>query len=415
MARQIIVYMDLAGKTYLIGRLWINERKGVERASFEYAGEWLNHPFCFSIEPALSLAEGRYHTDKPLFGSLSDSAPDRWGRTLMERKEARQAKHNNRKARKLKESDYLLMVDDRTRQGALRFATSMNGPFSSSYQHAPIPPLINLKRLLNASEKIVSQTESEQDIRDVMEPGSSLGGARPKASVTDKTQKLLIAKFPSPNDQWDVELWEFLSLRMAKKAGIHVPNFCLKTITGRNILLLERFDRTHNLNRVPFLSAMAMLGASDGETGSYLEIGEVLMEHGANPQKDLIELWRRIVFNIMISNVDDHLRNHGFLYNHHISGWQLSPLYDLEPAPEHIKSRFLRTNIDFYNNAASLDLAYEVAEEFGLKSRQAKKIAKEVANSVNQWDKEADQFGVKKQEKEFMSSAFEHDNLKQAL
>ncbi|MFO7750775.1 MAG: HipA domain-containing protein [Desulfobacteraceae bacterium] len=193
------------------------------------------------------------------------------------------------------------------------------------------------------------------------------------------------------------------------------PNFCLKKITGRNILLLERFDRTHSLNRVPFLSAMAMLGASDGDTGSYLEIGEILMEHGANPQKDLMELWRRIVFNIMISNVDDPLRNHGSLYDHRTSGWHLSPLYDLEPAPEHIKSRFLRTNIDFYNNAASLDLAYEVAEEFGLKSHQAKTIAKEVADSVNQWAREADRFGTKKQEIEFMSSAFEHDNLKQAL
>ena len=176
--------------------------------------------------------------------------------------------------------------------------------------------------------------------------GSSLGGARPKAAVLDADANLLIAKFPSPKDEWDVELWEFLSLRMARNAGIPVPGFRLEKVLGKNVLLLERFDRREKQIRVPFLSAMSMLGASDGDTRSYIEIGEALKEHGAGASEDLADLWRRMVFNIMISNVDDHLRNHGFLYEG-VSGWRLSPVYDLEPTPEHVKARVLRWLVSF--------------------------------------------------------------------
>ncbi len=332
----------------------------------------------------------------------------------MNRMEIRKAKIENRRARRLKESDYLLMVDDRTRQGALRFSTSKDGPYLASYTENHIPPLIQLGKLLNASNRIVAHKEIDQDLQDIVEPGSSLGGARPKAVVLDTKSNLLIAKFPSPKDEWDVELWEFLSLRMAKKAGIPVPDFRLEKVLGKNVLLLSRFDRKGEQIRVPFLSAMSMLGASDGDTKSYIEIGEVLQAYGASPSEDLIDLWRRIVFNIMISNVDDHLRNHGFLYEG-ISGWRLSPIYDLEPTPDHVKARILRTNIDLYNGTASLDLAFEVIEYSGLNIVEAGKIAKEVANAVKNWDKEASRFGASKQEIDFMRSAFDHDDLRQGL
>ncbi len=414
MRKEILVHIDLHGKPYFAGCLWLHERKGSASATFEYSQEWRSSSSCFSLEPALIVGEGKFHTGKALFGSIGDSAPDRWGRTLMDRMEAREARKEGRKARKLRESDYLLKVDDRTRQGALRFSTSPAGPFLASCSDIHIPPLIELGKLLNASNRIVNREETDQDLQDIVEPGSSLGGARPKAMVIDSSNNLLIAKFPSPKDEWDVELWEFLSLKMAKKAGIPVPDFRIEKILGKSVLLLDRFDRQGLQKRIPFISAMSMLGASDGETRSYLEIGESLIEYGANAQKDLKDLWRRIVFNIMVSNLDDHLRNHGFLYNSP-SGWRLSPVYDLEPVPEHIKSRFLSTNIDLHDSTATLDLAYEVAEEFGLTLSEANDIVKEVANAVKNWNKTATRFGASKQEIDFMSSAFEHNELSRAL
>ena len=413
MPENIFVHVDLKGKPRFVGQLWLHERNGRESATFEYSREWKSFSDCFPLDPALIVGEGRYHTGKSLFGSISDSAPDRWGRTLMNRMEARKAALENWSARRLKESDYLLMVDDRTRQGALRFSATPDGPFLTTTSDSHIPPLIQLGKLLNASGRIIAHTELDQDLQDMVEPGSSLGGARPKAAVLDVDANLLIAKFPSPKDEWDVELWEFLSLRMAQNAGIPVPGFRLEKILGKNVLLLERFDRRKKQIRVPFLSAMSMLGASDGDRRSYIEIGEALKEHGASATEDLVDLWRRMVFNIMISNVDDHLRNHGFLYEG-VSGWRLSPVYDLEPTPEHVKARVLRANIDLNNGIASLDIAFEVIDHFGLSLVDARKIAKQVANAVKDWDTEASRLGAQKQEIEFMRSAFDHDDLKKA-
>ena len=414
MDKIIFVHIDVAGETHFVGRLWIKERRGVESSTFEYSPEWRSSNISFPLEPALLLGEGSYHTGKTLFGSIGDSAPDRWGCTLMNRLEARRAKKENRKARRLKSSDYLLMVDDRTRQGALRFSTDKTGPFLASYFNSSIPPLVKLESLLNASQNIVMREETDQNIKDLVEPGSSLGGARPKAVVLNRNSRLLIAKFPSPNDEWDVPLWEFISLNIAKKAGINVPGFFLEKVLGKNVLLLDRFDRDVNRYRIPFLSAMSMLNAQDHETKSYLEIKDALIEYGAKTTKDIKELWKRIVLNILISNTDDHLRNHGFLYDGKI-GWVLSPIYDLEPTPEHIKARFLKTNINENNNTASLALAFEVAEDFRLNISEARKIAKLVGESVKHWKKEALQLGANKQEIDFMYSAFEHDDLNQAL
>ena len=414
MSREIFVHMDLKGKAYFVGRLWIHLSKGHERASFEYSSEWRSSPVHFSLEPALEIGEGTFHTDKALFGSIGDSAPDRWGRLLMERREARRARSEKRRARKLHESDYLLMVNDLVRQGSLRFSESIGGSFLATETDIPIPPIVYLERLLTASDRIQAREEMDEDIRDLVDPGASIGGARPKASVFDNEGNLLIAKFPSRNDDWDVELWEFLSFRMAKRASLSVPEFRLEKIQNRNLLLLKRFDRRRQEVRIPFLSAMSMLEASDGDHGSYLDLGEILREYGSSPGEDLENLWRRMVFNIMISNVDDHLRNHGFLYQG-TSGWRLSPVYDLEPTPEHKKPRVLHTRIDFYDGTASLELAYEVAEEFGLDPGKARRIAKEVAMAVKDWDKEAIRFGAGKDEVEHMRSAFDHGDLDQAL
>jgi len=407
--------VDLKGETYFVGRLWIHTGQKGESASFEYSHRWRQSAVSFSLEPTLKLGEGAFHTPagKSFFGSIGDSAPDRWGRVLMKRLEAHKAKTENRARRQLHDSDFLLMVNDRARQGALRFAEQIGGPFFALDAEASIPPMVELGRLLAASERILQNKELDQDILDLVAPGASLGGARPKASVVDTDGKLMIAKFPSPTDEWDVELWEFLAFQMAAKAGIPTPDVRLEKIGEKNVLLLHRFDRNSE-ERIPFLSAMSMLGYSDGDHGSYLEIGEALSEHGASTSKDLKDLWRRIVFNIMVSNVDDHLRNHGFLYAGS-AGWRLSPIYDLEPTPEHEKPRILHTLIDLDDGTASLDLAYSVIGEFGLKLKDAKSIAKDVASATQNWANAAARLGASKDEIEMMRSAFDHKDLKLGL
>ncbi len=414
-AKEIFVHVDLQDKTHFVGRLWAHTGKQSESASFEYDRNWREAPVRFSLEPALKLGEGSFHTPKgkSMFGSFGDSAPDRWGRVLMKRLEAREAKVEKRARHLLHELDYLLMVNDLARQGALRFAEQEGGPFLAKDTDTAIPPIIELGRLLSASDRIIEKRELDQDIKDLVVPGASLGGARPKASIVDTDGKLLIAKFPSVNDDWDVELWEYIAFKMAAKAGITAPDVELKKVGGRNVLLLDRFDR-HGTKRIPFLSAMSMLGYSDGDQGSYLEIAEALSQYGASTSEDLSDLWRRIVFNIMISNVDDHLRNHGFLYAGG-AGWRLSPIYDLEPTPEHEKQRVLHTFIDLDDGTASLELAYSVAEEFGLTLKRAKNIAKEVATATQTWNRDAALLGASRAEIEQMQTAFDHNDLKHGL
>ena len=414
MSKEIFVHIDLKGKPFFVGRLWVHTAKGRESASFEYSSEWRSSPIRFSLEPALAVGEGSFYTDKALFGSMGDFAPDRWGRLLMERREARTAKYEKRPSRRLYESDFLLMVNDMARQGALRFSERLDGPFLAAEGDVPIPPLVKLERLLNASDRILDRREFDEDIRDLVTPGSSIGGARPKASILDNDGNLLIAKFPSRNDDWDVVLWEFLSFRMAACAGLPVLEFRLVKALGRNVLLLKRFDRRGQKTRVPFLSAMSILEASDGDHGSYLELGEILRQYGSLPREDLVSLWKRMVFNIMISNVDDHLRNHGFLYEG-TSGWRLSPLYDLEPTPTYKKPRILHTRIDLYDGTASLDLAYEVAQEFGVEPKKARRMAREVGMAIRSWRRDAAQWGARKEEVELMRSAFDHEDLRKAL
>lgn len=414
MSREIFVFIDLSGAPRHVGKLWVHQRQGIERCSFKYADGWVSMPDCFPIEPSLPLGEGTYHTDRPLFGSMGDAAPDRWGRMLMERMEARDAAREGRPAVKLGEADYLLMVHDKARQGALRFAEAQEGLFLACRPDASIPPLVEIGKLLDRTTRVINGEEGEQDLRDILAPGSSQGGARPKASVVDREGSLWIAKFPSPKDEWDVELWEYVALKMAKKIHIPVPEFMLQEVSGKKVLLVKRFDRKGGI-RIPFISAMTMLEAQDREPRSYLEIAEAIVMYGARPEADLEGLWRRMVYNILISNLDDHLRNHGFLYDHKLSGWGLSPVYDLEPLPEQVKGRFLQTRIDLENNLASLDLAFEVAGEFGLALKQARGIALEMGKITRTWRREASNLGVNKQRIDFMASAFEHGNLKLAL
>jgi len=414
MDQVIFVHIDLHGHPVFVGRLWSRFRKGRDSASFEYDASWLAHPERFALEPALSLTTGTFHTppDKALFGALGDSAPDRWGRILMRRAERRQAERERQAPRALSEIDFLLLVDDEARQGALRFSLEQGGPFMAPPGSFCIPPLVELPRLLAAAERVANEDENEDDLRLLLAPGSSLGGARPKASVRDKDGSLAIAKFPQREDDWSIVRWEAVALSLAARAGIAVPPCRIEAINGKPVLLIRRFDRLAD-ERTPFLSAMSMLGAADNEAHSYLEIADALRQHGSSSKEDLVQLWKRIVFGVLISNTDDHLRNHGFLYANN-TGWRLSPAYDLNPVPADVRPRVLATAIGLDDPSASIEIAFEHAASFGLSASEAHRIAGEIAAVVIDWRNEAARQGIAPREIDRMASAFEHADLNRA-
>jgi serine/threonine-protein kinase HipA len=414
MDREVLVYVDKPGTPLLAGRLWARARRGRESASFEYDPGWLETTERFALDPALTLHSGAFHTtaDAPLFGAIGDSAPDRWGRMLMRRAELSRARRAGETPRTLMEIDFLLGVNDEARQGALRFKLEDGGPFLAAHAERPIPPLVDLPRLLSAADRVGSDSDTDEDLRLLLAPGSSLGGARPKASVRDRDGRLAIAKFPSEKDEIDTVRWEALALTLAQRAGVPVPAWRLEDVAGRPVLLLRRFDRRDGA-RIPFLSAMSMLGARDHETRSYLEIVDALRQHGAAPRDDMHALWRRIVFSILISNTDDHLRNHGFLYEGR-DGWRLAPAYDLNPIPVDVKPRVLTTAIDLADATASLYLALSVADYFELSPDAARATAAEVGRAASKWRTEAAALGLSKADIGRMASAFEHDDLEAA-
>jgi serine/threonine-protein kinase HipA len=353
-SKEIYISISIQGKTYIVGKLWGHSRNGRQSASFEYDASWLNNPQKFVLEPALKLTQGVMHTMNSLmlFGSIGDCAPDRWGRVLMRHAEIMRAKQENETPRSLTEIDYLLGVNDFARQGALRFSKTLNSPYLKESAQNSIPPLIQLPKLLSAAQNFEESNENEQELKLLLAPGSSLGGARPKASIIDKDESLAIAKFPKKDDESNAVLWEAVTLSLAKEAKINTPIWRIETILDKAVLIIKRFDRENKI-RIPFLSAMSMLQAKDNEQRSYLEIAYSLSEHGSCPDEDIKELYRRIIFNILVSNTDDHLRNHGFLYEGQ-KGWRLSPVYDINPTPIQINARLLSTNIDFDSNQASL-------------------------------------------------------------
>jgi serine/threonine-protein kinase HipA len=337
---------------------------------------------------------------------MSDCAPDGWGRRLVRRAESQRARDAGTQQRGLTEVDFLLGARDDLRQGALRFREH-DGDRYLAVDTDGVPHLLGLARLLNAAEELERDEPSGEDLRLLLHGGSSLGGARPKAHVLDTEGRLAIAKFPSPQgDAWDVIRWEAVALTLAADAGITVPEHKLHVIENRPVLVLRRFDRDRS-GRVGYLSAMSMLQANDGEQASYLEIAQVLEERSSEASADLRELWRRIVFTVLISNTDDHLRNHGFLRKS-TAGWSLAPAFDLNPDPEGAH-RQLATAIDENNARASIATALEVAEEFRLSESQARDILKEVSDATARWRDVARAMGLGDSEIERIEPAFEHE------
>jgi len=402
------VVVQIAGEDVPAGRLWSHRRRRDESATFAYAPEYLARQDSYELDPRLPKRTGQQHTaeGQALFGAFSDAAPDGWGRRLIRRREIHHAHEDNSAERDIAEIDYLLGVGDRLRQGALRFRDPADGTYLAD-ERAGVPHLLDLRRLLDAAEQLEREQESDEDLRLLLEGGSSLGGARPKAHVIDEHGHLGIAKFPAPEtDKWDVIRWEAVALMLARDAGMNVPEFRLHEVAARPVLIVRRFDRDDAGGRVGYVSAMTMLESSDGTGGSYLEIAETIEEHSPTATADLQELWRRIVFSRLVSNTDDHLRNHGFL-RASTAGWSLSPAFDLNPNPQ--AGRAFSTIIDERGGANELDAALELADVFRLTGEQASTVLGEVERATSRWQIVAGSLGLTHAAIQRMSHAFEGD------
>lgn len=385
MTKKIWVYENWSEEEpVIIGTLFVDKIRGKEQISFEYDPLRLkNSPYNFVIDPELGLYTGRQYVqpDKIIFGIFADSCPDRWGRLLMNRREAILAKYENRKPNKLSETDYLLGVFDETRMGALRFAKENNGPFLSSEKDMAIPPWVSLSKLETASLAFENDESGleEKWLNQLLAPGSSLGGARPKATVMAQDSSLWIAKFPSKNDDRNAGAWEKTASDLAALCGINVPESKLENFSKvGSTFLVKRFDRDGS-RRIHFASAMTMLGKTDGESGgSYLDIASFLRSNGSDPKTDLRELWKRIAFSMLITNSDDHLRNHGFILNK--TGWRLSPMYDVNPTPY---GDTLSLLVDENDNSISKELLISVTGYFAITKSEAESIFKEMQQIIS--------------------------------
>ncbi len=411
----IFVYADWQGLNgpMMMGTLNVIRTKGHGVFSFEYHKEWIKQGKAQDLDPDLQHYSGPQYLgkDKPNFGVFMDSSPDRWGKELMRRREAILARQQERKPKALFEEDYLLGVYDLHRMGGLRFKIADNDNFQHDDKGMAAPPWTSLRELEHASQEfendLLQDQQALQWINMLIAPGASLGGARPKASVTDEHGNLWIAKFPSVKDATNVAAWEMLVADLALENNINVAHGIVKKFSNKyNTFLSKRFDRTAEGKRIHFASAMTLLGRTDGTdatTGaSYMDLVQFIMEKGATPKADLEQLWRRIVFSIAIKNTDDHLRNHGFLLTD--SGWQLSPAYDINPT---YFGTGLSLNISEDDNSLDFELALSVAEYFRLSKSKAESIITQIKKSVSRWQTLADKYQIPRQEQEQMSLAFE--------
>lgn len=394
----IEVHIDWQGQTHLVGRLHAAERGS--SVSFEYADEWLQRADTFAIDPtSLPLQRGAHHGGA-LFGAIHDCGPDRWGRVLIER-----AVRKKVLAQKpYHDIDYVLALDDALRIGALRFRLDARSAFLAATS-GKLPPLLFLNALLRATDAIHSETETAQDLRFLLGAGSPLGGARPKSAISLADEQLAIAKFPKTDDTRDIAAGEILALTLAAQAGIQVAEHRLVPVGGHNVAVITRFDRAGK-NRIPFISASSLLGLPQGDPGAYTMMADGIRQFGNDVPGDLRELWRRLVFSLLVSNYDDHLRNHGFLM-HEPGRWSLSPAYDINPVPEMDRVRISKTAITEDQQESTIAGALAAAPRFGLKADESKKILREVFTAVSGWRKTGRQLRLKASTLDIYASAFE--------
>ena len=393
----------------IIGIVYREPANNGERISFEFNNTWLKENSVF-LDTELQHFRGRQFPANLIFGFLSDASPDRWGRTLMDRREMLLAREEKRRPRKMQESDYLLGVYDEGRTGGLRFSYSKAGPFESSAPDMKTPPMVNLRALENAAislEKDKNIYESKW-LKMILYPGSSLGGARPKANVVSPEGDLWIAKFPSMNDTLDVGAWEMVAHDLAKKCGLNVPPAEVRKFSEHgSTYLVRRFDRyckEGKQHRIHFASAMTMLGETDGTVNpvSYLDIAGVIEEQCREVEKNLREMWNRLLYTVLISNTDDHLRNHGFLLQNGM--WSLSPAYDVNPT---FDKDYLALNINEDSCYIDIETVLEVSEYFRIPIKEAKEIAGKMSRIINkEWRRIAGRYHITESEQDLMSSAF---------
>ncbi len=414
--REILVYADWKGLNgpMLMGSLSSELLRGKEIFSFEYDKTWLSSGFSQILDPDLQLYSGpQYLNDdkKFNFGLFLDSSPDRWGRVLMQRREAAEARSQGRDPNRLFETDYLLGVYDGHRMGALRFKLEAEGPFLDDDVEKASPPWTSIRELEQISLRLEEEGARDDPeylrwLNMLVNPGSSLGGARPKASVSDPDDHLWIAKFPSKADQEDMGAWEMVCYELAVASGINMAECRAQKFSSEyHSFLTKRFDRTEEGRRIHFTSAMTQLGYNDGADAasgaSYLELVDFISRNGANVEEDLNELWRRIVFSICVSNTDDHLRNHGFLLSN--EGWNLSPAYDINPNEN---GAGLKLNISDSDNALDLDLALGVSEFFRLDKARSLEIIENVRINVGTWRQVASRYGISRSSQDQKVMAF---------
>ena len=401
----IEIHIDWRGEPVFVGRLYSS--KTSPAVSFEYAPEWLDRQDAFSIDPtSLPLGPGKYHS-KALFGAIQDCGPDRWGRMLIQRA----VRKGVLRQKPYHEIDYVLELDDVSRIGALRFRVNSSGSFLASTERG-LPPIVQLGALKRASDAIHSETETAEDLRFLLGYGSPLGGARPKSAVRLQNNRLGIAKFPKPDDLRDVAAGEILGLQLARDSGIEVADHELVTAEGYGVAVITRFDRDGDV-RIPFISGASLLGLPQGELGSYTQLADVIRQFGHNVGADLRQLWRRMIFSLLASNYDDHLRNHGFLMLEP-DRWSLSQAYDINPVPEIDRSDMNKTPISEDQEQSSIASALQAASRFGLKPGEATDILHEVFSTVSRWQEVARRLKLKPQVLESYATAFEQPFMQEA-
>lgn len=413
--KKLYVYADFdwLKEVELIGELDYESLRGADSYSFTFKNEWLRQHSDLFLSDDLNNYPGQQYTqpDKDIFGCFSDALPDRWGRTLLLRREQIAAAEEKRPVRRLSSFDFLTGIDDFSRMGGFRFKEDLYGEFINVSESLKIPPLTDIRELIAASAEIEKCEENNmlpgrKWIAQLVQPGTSLGGARPKANVVDADKTLYVAKFPSRKDDYDVGLWEHFSHLLAKKAGINsAKTKVLATVEKYHTLLSRRFDRASNGKRIHFASAMSLLGLSDGDNATsghgYLDIVDFIIQNCTDVERNLQELYRRVAFNICIGNTDDHFRNHGFLLT--AKGWTLSPAYDMNPTLNEYQSLLISST----SNKADLSVLLDACEDYMLNRKTAEKIVSEVVEAVKGWREIAIRQGVSKSEIDMFSGVLD--------
>lgn len=413
--RTLLIYADFdwLDEPLLVGELGYESLRGSDSYSFTFDNDWLRQYASLFLSADINTYPGPQYTqpDKDIFGCFSDALPDRWGRLLLNRREQILATEENRPVRKLSSFDYLVGIDDFSRMGGFRFKTSPDGAFINSEKSLRIPPLAEIRALVEASVEIEKSEElnrlpEKKWLLQLVHPGTSLGGARPKASVMDESGRLCVAKFPSRNDDYDVGLWEHHSHLLAKEAGVTAADTDVVDTGGKyHALLSKRFDRTADGRRKHFASAMTLLGLTDGcdaKTGNgYLDIVDFILQNCCDVENNLRQLYRRVAFNIAIGNSDDHFRNHGFLLT--TRGWTLSPAYDLNPTLNDYQALLINAT----TNRGDLQVLLDSSEQYMIGKEDARHIIDEVRAGVRHWKSIATRLGIAKREMDVFEQVYQ--------